>query len=42
MDNTKKNPNVPNLRLLNETTSWKEIPISRLLSFQNGINASSD
>ena len=30
------------MRLLNETTSWKEIPISRLLSFQNGINASSD
>ena len=27
---------------MNETTSWQEVPISRLLSFQNGINASSD
>ena len=42
MTKTKKNSNVPNLRLLTETTSWQEVPISRLLSFQNGINASSD
>ena len=27
---------------MNETTSWQEVPISRLLLFQNGINASSD
>lgn len=30
------------MRLLNFIAEWSEIPISKLLSFQNGINASSD
>ena len=42
MDKENKNPNVPNLRFSDYNDSLKNICLSELLSFQNGINADSD
>lgn len=42
MDKENKNSNVPNLRFPDYNDSLKNICLSELLSFQNGINADSD
>lgn len=42
MNKNNKNPNVPNLRFSDYNDSLKNICLSELLSFQNGINADSN